>query len=69
MRVTASFSGRIIATAEEADLGEKTFHQLGFEAAYLGPKVEPYLMVRLPLDDGLSESLDLTAGIGARIRL
>jgi hypothetical protein len=69
MRLTASLNGRAILTAEEADLGEKTFHQLGFEAAYLGPSVEPYFLIRLPLDDGLSEALELTAGIGARIRL
>ncbi|MGH7585999.1 MAG: hypothetical protein ACREMH_07110 [Gemmatimonadales bacterium] len=69
MRLTASLNGRLVVTAEEADLGERTFHQLGFEAAYLGASVEPYLMIRLPLDDGLGEALDLTAGIGARIRL
>ena len=69
VRLTASFSGRLIATAEEADLGERTFHQLAFEAAYLGPGAEPYLSIRLPLDDGVSESFDHTIGLGVRIRL
>lgn len=69
VRLTASFSGRIVATAEEADLGEKTFHQLAFEATYLGSGAEPYLLIRVPLDDGLSESLEHTVGLGVRIRL
>ena len=69
VRLTASFSGRIIATAEEADLGEKTFHQLAFEATYLGQGAEPYLFIRVPLDDGLSESFEHTLGLGVRIRL
>ena len=59
----------MIATAEEADLGEKTFHQLAFEAVYLGTGAEPYLLVRAPLDEGLSESLEHTFALGVRIRL
>jgi hypothetical protein len=47
-------AGRLWATLEDTDIGEKTEHQLGLIGRYRAGRVQPGLSFRVPLAEGLS---------------
>jgi hypothetical protein len=53
--VGGGFSGRVILTEDELDIGERTFHQFGFFANYTFGSVMPGFQVRFPLDGNLKD--------------
>ena len=50
-RMGGGFTGRLWATADDADFAEKTVHQFGFAASFGSGRVHPGFHVRVPLDD------------------
>ena len=60
--------GRLFATAGGGlGFAERTVHQAGVELALLGGRVEPRLMLRVPLDE-LLEDAGPMVGLGATVR-
>jgi hypothetical protein len=61
-RIGGGLTGRWIATADNADFGEASIHQLELQADFLRGSVRPGLQLKLPLDDDLSNALDKSWG-------
>lgn len=63
VRVGAGLSGRISLSADDLDLGESTVHQLDLNANFLAGHWRPGVLVRLPLDADLTDTLDAVVGL------
>ncbi|MCK6618946.1 MAG: hypothetical protein HUU32_13015 [Calditrichaceae bacterium] len=63
------FTGRLLATEEDLELGERTFHQLGLAADFGLGNVRPGVHLRLPLDEDLSDVIDMVFGVNLAIQL
>lgn len=61
-RVGGGLTGRWIATAEGADFGEASVHQLDLAADFLRGSVRPGVQLKLPLDDDFSQGFDKSWG-------
>ncbi|MDZ7363851.1 MAG: hypothetical protein ONB46_24515 [candidate division KSB1 bacterium] len=61
--ILGGVTGRANMTEENADFGERSVHQLGFNASLGLGKVRPGVHFRLPLDDDLKEPLDFVFGL------
>jgi hypothetical protein len=59
----AGITGKWWVTGEDMDFGERTFHQLGFEAGLKFGRIHPGIHLRLPLDEDLSDILDSVIGL------
>ena len=57
-RLMVGLDGRAIITESDLSLGERTLHELAVGGALRLGRVEPGLVVRLPLDQDLSELID-----------
>lgn len=69
LRLAATVDGRFGATAGAGiPLGDLTVHQAGFEAVLLGWRVEPRLVVRVPMDEQL-DGVGPMVGVGLTARL
>ena len=69
LRLAATVDGRFGATAGAGiPLGDLTVHQAGFEAVLLGWRVEPRLIVRVPMDEQL-DGVGPMVGLGMMARL
>ena len=64
----AGITGKWWVTGEDMDFGERTFHQLGFEAGLKFGRIHPGIHLRLPLDDDLSEVLDSVIGLNCSVQ-
>jgi hypothetical protein len=67
--VLGGVTGRVNITEENADFGERSVHQLGFNASLGLGKVRPGVHFRLPLDDDLKNSLDFVFGFNLGVQL
>lgn len=54
----AGFSGRLLVTEDDADFGERTFHQIGMFVSLLFDRFQPGVQLRIPLDEDLSDLLN-----------
>jgi len=61
-RIGAGLDGRWLATSDNADFGEASYHQLDLAADFLRGSVRPGLQVKVPLDDALL-SVDVVWGL------
>jgi len=69
LRLAATVDGRFGATAGASiPLGDLTVHQAGLEAVLLGWRVEPRLIVRVPMDEQL-DGVGPMMGLGMTARL
>jgi len=57
------FTGRLIVSEKDLDLGERTIHQLGAAASLNLGVVHPGIHVRFPLDDDLNSIIDFVFGL------
>ena len=62
-RVGGGLTGRWNATNDGADFGEASVHQLDLGADFLAGSVRPGVMVKLPLDDDLTNVLGSVVGV------
>lgn len=60
--VGGMFNGRAIVT-EGGSFGERTFHELGLGGSLIAGQWRPGLILRLPLDKDLSDSLQPSLGV------
>jgi hypothetical protein len=67
--ILGGLTGRANLTEGGADFGERSVHQLGFNASVGFGNVRPGLHFRLPLDDDLKESMDFVFGLNLGIQL
>ncbi len=63
LAVGGGLAGRLWATAEDANLGERTVHQLGLAANYTVGRFRPGIQLRLPLDDQFENLIDFVYGV------
>lgn len=69
LRLSGTLDGRFFATTGgNVALADRTVHQAGAEVVLLGWRVQPRLMVRLPIDDML-EDVGPMVGVGLTARL
>jgi hypothetical protein len=66
-RVGGGLTGRWLATSDGADFGEASVHQLDLAADFLPGSVRPGVMLKLPLDDGLSNAINSVVGVTVTI--
>jgi hypothetical protein len=62
LSLMAGFSGRAIVSEDDLNYGERSFHQLGFNASVRLGQWRSGLHLRLPLDEDLKEPLDAVFG-------
>jgi hypothetical protein len=67
--VLGGVTGRANMTEENADFGERSLHQLGFNASVGLGNVRPGIHFRLPLDEDLKDFLDFVLGLNLGIQL
>lgn len=68
-RLVGGLSGRILLSEEDADLGERTLQQFGGACSFRVGSVEPGVSVRIPLDEDLSDTVELVVAFGLGIVL
>lgn len=69
VRLAGTIDGRLGATAGAGvSLGDRSIHQAGFEAVLLGGRVEPRLILRVPMDEAL-DGVGPMVGVGLLARL
>ncbi|KPK82059.1 MAG: hypothetical protein AMS25_04050 [Gemmatimonas sp. SM23_52] len=69
LALRGGFSGRALITEGDADLGERTLHQFVLAASYGLGRWWPGVQIHLPLDDDLTEVLDLVFGLSLTVQL
>jgi hypothetical protein len=57
------FNGRALVTESGGSLGERTVHELGLGGSMTFGRFRPGVIVRLPLDDDLSQALNYSVGV------
>ncbi len=62
-------TGRWLITGENLDFGEATFHQFAFAAAGTFGQFQPGVSVRIPVDEDLSDIVDLVFGVDLAVTL
>ena len=67
--VLGGLTGRAVVTEGDANLGERTLHQLGAAMAFGSGTVRPGFHVRLPVDRDLTDILDFVFGFNVAIEL
>jgi hypothetical protein len=67
--ILGGVTGRVNMTEENADFGERSVHQIGFNASLGLGKARPGVHFRLPLDDDLKNSLDFVFGFNLGVQL
>jgi hypothetical protein len=67
--VLGGVTGRANISEGDLDFGERSIHQLGFNASVGLGNVRPGVHFRLPLDDDLKNSLDFVLGFNLGIQL
>lgn len=66
---TWCFKGRMLITESDLNIGERSFHKIGFSADIRWGEVYPGLRVTVPIDDDLSGFYNLVYGLSLTIRL
>jgi hypothetical protein len=66
--VGAGFSGRLLATETDLDLGERTFHEVGMFVSLLFGRFQPGAQLRIPLDEDLSDALNPSVSVSLGYR-
>lgn len=69
LTVLGGFLSRTLLTEEDVDFGERSVHQVGVTARAKLDRVQPGLLVLLPVDDDLSGEVDYTLGVTLGVRL
>jgi hypothetical protein len=69
VHVGGGLTGRMVLSGGPGSLGERTIHQLGVFANFPAGKVQPGVHIRLPLDEELSNDLNLVFGVNLGITL
>jgi hypothetical protein len=67
--VSGGFSGLMIVTEEDLDVGERTLHQIGLALTGGGGRIRPGAQIRLPLDEDLNDLLDVVFGVSLTVAL
>jgi len=67
--VVGGFSGRAIITEEDADLGERTFHEFVLAASYGLGRWWPGLQMRVPLDEDLTDTIGPAFSLSLAVQL
>ena len=62
VRLGGGLAGRWNASANGADFGQASNHQLDLEADFLRGKIRPGVQLKLPLDEGLTDVLQTSWG-------
>ncbi|RMG40174.1 MAG: hypothetical protein D6732_03370 [Methanobacteriota archaeon] len=65
----ADLIGRFLTTNEEGGFGENTMHLATLSANYRVGKVQPGLLVKLPLDKDLTDVIDYVVGLQFAVNL
>jgi hypothetical protein len=63
VRIGGGLTGRWLMTSDGADFSEASLHQLELAADFLHGPVRPGVQVKLPLDEGLTNTLDSVFGL------
>lgn len=64
---TTGFSGRLFVSADRGNLSERTFHQFGVAGSMNFGRFQPGLFLRIPIDEDLSESIDIDYVLGLSV--
>ena len=67
--VIGGFTGVMLVTQDEANFGERTYHQLGVAGSLRFNRVMPGMSVRLPLDEFMKDIHDVVVGVHVSIEL
>jgi hypothetical protein len=67
IRFGGGFSGRYIASLEDADFGERSMHQLTFGLDFILGLFRPGVYIRIPLDEEYKEMINTVFGISLGI--
>jgi hypothetical protein len=67
--VIGGFTGVMIVTEDDANFGERTYHQAGVAGSLRFNRVMPGMSVRLPLDEDMRDIHDVVVGIHVSIEL
>jgi hypothetical protein len=65
--ILAGVSGRWFVTSEDADISEATFHQMGLMVGGVWGIARPAVHLRAPLDEDLSNLVDLVWGLSVTV--
>ena len=63
LRIGAGFTGLLIVSESDISFGDRTIHELGIISAYDFGNVEAGAYLRVPLDEEISEDLNLVLGL------
>ncbi len=63
------FNGRALVTESGGSLGDRTVHEMGLGGSMTFGRFRPGVIVRLPLDDGLSQALKYAVGVRLEVML
>ena len=69
VRLGAGFTGRLIATEDDLDFNERTWHHVGLAIIGKFDGVQPGLHFKVPLDDELDEALDFVFGLSLNVSI
>jgi hypothetical protein len=67
LRFAGGFSGRYLASADNGDFGERSFHQLTFGLDIILGMFRPGVTIRIPLDDEYKDMISTVFGISLGI--
>lgn len=60
--LTGGLTGRLNASSEDQSISERTVHHAGFQANLIFDRARPGIYLRVPLDEGFQDILDLVVG-------
>jgi hypothetical protein len=66
--LTGGFTGRAFISEDDLSLGERTIHQVGFQAKLILDHVCPGVHLQIPLDEDFLDILDLIVGLHVSFR-
>lgn len=67
VQVLGGITGRLITTEDDLDFIERTIHQFGVFVRYKSNKVQPGLLLKLPLDDDFNDIVNFVLGLNVLI--
>jgi hypothetical protein len=66
--LAASFTGIILITESDLNIGERTLHQMAFSIGRTFGSVTPQLNIHIPIDDNMQRTLDNTISLEVTFR-
>lgn len=63
VQIMGGIGGRLILTEDELDFKERTLHQFAIFARYKAKNVQPGLLIKMPLDEELSNFINFVFGV------